>query len=491
MQNSGQNILLQSTPYDINTLFTQLCQYKCFEVGLLRALFKTDLSLKKINLINSYWFDQWKKISCYETIKHELNMNCLISQNFSDNINNYYTIVQSINNQDKLSKNIENDYIISEFDGELNRNGVDYNTEFELISSELWNSFLQTNNNNISNEIQVQADLEHLTNDALIFHLSSKASYVIFWHRDKDCLGKLIFVFSNSTEKDCVIQGIKSLGDFIVFFASYLNDLQKENTINFSDCSFKCINKTDKKVLNYDDFRKFRFPVGLDNVRLTCYMNAALQSLFHSPQLTQYLLKEEKVIKSKGGYNSLLNEYLNIVLNLSKKADGSKLKNSFSPKEFFKIIENENEFCELAGDSIDMIRYTLENLHKQLNYLTNDQVTFSRYFPKNEMNNFINMNINNNMNMNNNMNNNMNMNNRVSMNNNMNNNINMNNNMNNNMNMNNSVSMNNNTKELITQQQILKLSTFINLYQKSNNSIISRTFYFIEKSILVMIYSII
>jgi ubiquitin C-terminal hydrolase len=42
--------------------------------------------------------------------------------------------------------------------------------------------------------------------------------------------------------------------------------------------------------------------------------------------------------------------------------------------------------------------------------------------------------------------------------------------------------MDNKMNELIIQQQILKLSTFINLYQSSNNSIISNTFYFIEKS---------
>lgn len=319
MQNNVQNFFLNKIPYDINTLFTQLCQYKCFEVGLLRALFQTDLSLNKINLINAFWFEQWKKISCYETIKNELNINCSIIQNYNDSINNYSKIVQTINNQDHLSKNIENDYIISEFDPQLNRNGVDYDTEFELISTDLWNSFLQTNNNNIYSEIPVQVDLEHLNKDSLIFHLSNKACYIIFWHREKQCLGKLIFVFSDSTEKDMVIQGIRSLPEFIIFYVSNLSDSQNEQNVNYSNCSFKCINKTEKKILNYENFKKFRLPVGLVNVRLTCYMNAALQSLFYIPQLTKYLLKEEKAIKNRSGYHSLLNEYLNIVLNLSKK----------------------------------------------------------------------------------------------------------------------------------------------------------------------------
>ena len=343
MQNSVQNFLSNKIPYDINTLFIQLCQYKCFEVNLVRALFQTDLSLNKINLINSYWFDQWKRISCYEIIKNELDINCQILQNYNNCINNYSKIVETINNQDCLSNNIENDYIISEFDEQLNRNSVDYNTEFDLISNDLWNSFTQ-NNNNFSSEIPVQVDLEHLNKDALIFHLSSKASYIIFWNREKQCLGKLIFVFSNISERDMIIQGIRSLPDFIIFYASYLSDLQKEKSVNYCNSSFKCIDKTEKKVLDYNEFKKFRSPVGLVNVRLTCYMNAALQSLFYVPQLTRYLLKEEKAIKNRSGYHSLLNEYLNIVLNLSKKADGSKLKDSFSPKDFLRLLKMRMSF---------------------------------------------------------------------------------------------------------------------------------------------------
>jgi ubiquitin C-terminal hydrolase len=51
--------------------------------------------------------------------------------------------------------------------------------------------------------------------------------------------------------------------------------------------------------------------------------------------------------------------------------------------------------------------------------------------------------------------------------------------------MNNMNNMNNmNINDFITQQQILKLSQFINQYAMLNKSIISNTFFFIEKSSL-------
>jgi len=426
MMSKAQDLLSRNIPYQFDTLFTQICLYKCFEVNLLRALFGTDTSLKKIKLINAYWFDKWKKISCYEAIKNELNMNCSIQDNLKYNINNYYKIVESINIEEKLDNNIENDYIISEYDKDMNRVGVDHEAEFEIISNELWDCFLkQDNTNKLDVGTPVELDLEYLTNDSLIIHLNSRASYIIYWNRERECLGKLIFVFSDNTERDCVIQGIKhSFESFIIFYASFLGDLLDTKDINYSNCSFKCINKTEKKILNYDDFKNYKRPVGLVNVRLTCYMNAGLQSLFYVPKLTNYLLKETNAIKNMKGYHSFLNEYLNVVLNLSKKAEGSKLKEAYSPKEFFKIIENENEFQDLAGDSIDLVRYTLEKLHSELSSLPNDEITFSKYLG------------------------------------------------------------NNNNTIIVFGPQMPKLNAFINNYSANNKSIISNTFYFIEKTVM-------
>ena len=390
MQNNGYNLLSKNFPYTIETIFRQICYYKCFEVNLIRYLLMDNISnLQTVKFINAYWFEQWKKISCYEAIKYELNMNCTVEQNFNEHINEYYKIVETLNFNEKLSPNIENDYILSGYDEEIKMEAVDYKFEFEIISKELWDLFSQPNFN-ISNNIDIgnsiELKLERLTKDSLLVHLSSIATYVIFWQREKQTLGKIIFEFSNMTERDCVIIGIKNLPDFATFYACCLENLKDNLDINFSGCSFKCINKTQKN-LNIENYKKLKMPVGLVNVRMTCYMNAALQSLFHSPKLTNYLLKHRKDIQNLGGYHSLLSEYLKIVINLSRKGD-SKFEDAYSPREFFNIISNESEFNGFAGDSIDMIRFFLEKMHSVLNGLNNENCIFFKYFINSNSNNY-------------------------------------------------------------------------------------------------------
>ena len=71
----NSNLLAQNTPYGTEQIFTQMFQYLQFEVNLKRALFMNESNnLKKVYLINGYWFEQWKKITCYEAIKFFLNL---------------------------------------------------------------------------------------------------------------------------------------------------------------------------------------------------------------------------------------------------------------------------------------------------------------------------------------------------------------------------------------------------------------------------------
>ena len=67
---------------NIDTIFTQICQYKCFQVNLKRAILQNKPNkIQRVRLINSNWFNKWKKISCYEAIKDELDLGISIQQN--------------------------------------------------------------------------------------------------------------------------------------------------------------------------------------------------------------------------------------------------------------------------------------------------------------------------------------------------------------------------------------------------------------------------
>ena len=75
MQPNYQAEIQKIIHYDINTILTQIYQYKLFESNLIGTLFLGDQSLKSVCLINNYWFNHWKKVSCYKIIKDKIALN--------------------------------------------------------------------------------------------------------------------------------------------------------------------------------------------------------------------------------------------------------------------------------------------------------------------------------------------------------------------------------------------------------------------------------
>ena len=425
MQNNPQHLLAKNiNQYNIETIFTQLYNYKCFEANLRKALLMEDYSkLGSVYLINAYWFNQWKKITCYEAIKEELSPYFPLQQNYKSVLNNYLKVVSNICMDEKLEIEIDNNYILGDFDNEMNRLAIDEETEFEVISKDLWDSFVPPNTNNINQGTAVEFKLERLTSDSLLINISSLACYIIFWQRHKQKLGKIILVFKSNDEKVSVLNDIKfHLENFATYYACNLEDLHDDKIINFNHFTYTCINKSEM-TLSYTEYKNSKNPMGLDNVRMTCYMNAALQSLYNTPKLTNYFISNRNIIEQSSWIFS--SAYLEIVLNLSKKAKGSKKKSSFSPKKFFNIISNEREFQGFAGDSTDLIRFFFETVHKQLNHLNpKENNIFKKYY----------------------------------------------------------FNPNNNDMNFCVQRQIQNLNNFIDDYTLKNNSIICNTFYYIEKT---------
>ena len=138
MMSYGQQILMNSLPYNIDQIFTQICHYKIFEVNLKRAILMNDKSnIKKVRLINSTWFEKWKKISCYEGIKDELNMCSTIPENYNNSLNNYYRVVQNLEIGGKLDLNVNNNSLMSGFKDYQGNYEINPYSNFDLISPEL------------------------------------------------------------------------------------------------------------------------------------------------------------------------------------------------------------------------------------------------------------------------------------------------------------------------------------------------------------------
>ena len=422
MQGNAKMLLEKNFPFNIEELFTQLYQYKCFEVNLKKALLMNDYSnLNTVYLINAYWFQHWKKVSCYDAIKDELSQYSPLQVNYQTVINNYFKIVEKIYLDEKVDNNIDNAFIQGDYDDTIGGFGIDEELEFDIISKELWDCFISpANMKNINNGTAIVLKLEELTKDSLVVHLNQYSCYILYWNRDKGKIGKIILKFDNYYDKTTALQNIISFGPFGNFYACHLEDLKKDKNINLQNVTCLCINKN-KRNFSYEEYKKAKLPVGLNNVGMTCYMNAALQSLFHTQKITNFLLQFENAIRNRNYDFSL--QYLEIVRNLSRRASGSKLKTSYSPKSFFDVIKREPEFIDYAGDSIDVIRCFMEKMNAQLMGINpQEQCSFQKYY--------INGNINGN---------------------------------------------------ILYQQKVLKLNEFLTKFVPTNKSIICNTFYFIEK----------
>ena len=141
--------------------------------------------------------------------------------------------------------------------------------------------------------------------------------------------------------------------------------------------------------------------IGLNNIGATCYMNATLQCLSQTADLTNYFLSEknQNYIDNINFELTQKNElcltkvYLNLVKKLWSKKD---FQSSFSPKKFFETVSSMNPLFQKGdpGDSKDFIIYILEQIHRELKKsianLTNIKKVeeLNQYDKQNAFNNF-------------------------------------------------------------------------------------------------------
>ena len=265
-----------------------------------------------------------------------------------------------------MEHRVNNEELIC-FDPNICQQCIDWDSEFEIISSELWNLFFpKNNNNNINNQnLKLEFNLEKLNSDSLIINFSDNACYIFFWNSFKNNLGKIILKFDNNMNKFIFLDSINK-GSFRTFFKQYLSSLDSNNnkiifynnTINIT-----CLKKSD---LILPPKNQTGTPLGLVNLGTSCYMNAALQSLFNVKKLINYLLEIKHLILNPQSTNFLLKAFVRTILYLSRQAPGSKKMISYSPNLFHNSISQENEFNENCGDSFDVIRHFIQKCHEQL-----------------------------------------------------------------------------------------------------------------------------
>ena len=393
--NKMNNIMMQKTPYNLEQIFTQVCEYKVFLVNLKRCVLLGNKNfLKSVCLINSEWFNKWKKISCYEAIKDELNMCDDIPTNFKKNINNYVEMLTNLQITESLGVNIDNNSIKRNIIKGVVE--IEPESKFDIISLELWENFTK-NSQNVNDGTKIEEKIEYITNDTIEIKLGNKSSLIIFWNLNEQRLGKIIFKFRDEVNKYLIFEDLRNMG-INNYYACNLEDLTDMKVVKTHNYSFVCLNKSEfikfiknsqtssssnqNRGQNHNYILK---PMGLENVFLTCYMNASLQSLVNVTKLSNFFTSN-----TFDENNQILSAaFSRVVKNLLRLTPESQNMTYYTPKEFYEITYSLSPIFQgsAGGDASDLINFFLEQIHNELNKYMINQNVFIKYFINNMGNN--------------------------------------------------------------------------------------------------------
>ena len=405
----------------------------------------SKFSLQEVYIINKSWIKKWKNITHYEIIKDSFGK--IIAKDEND----------LLRQMEIIFYNLLNCHIIP---FKINLPFYDNNKEFKIITTK---QILELN------------EFECLV-DKKTYELFQETGKTFFWSGGKDnkiemilsqkilillikekYLAKIIYygILENNNQ---LIQLSAKLFDkegdgkfseniynaFINFLLgineNYLIESLNNNSAGFLKTIFiklkegykieiqneklalKYIEQSKKlKSLNFNNVNKFR-KIGLSNIGATCYMNATLECFINVDPLTRYLLTESN-------YNTIINNARIYELSsvycdlLASVCCDENIINYFKPYSFKEVISSKNPIFEgiNANDSKDLINFMLEEMNQELSKINHNSET-------NEITNEFNVN------------------------------------------------------QINQQDQLLTLTHFKNDFTKKNDSIISRTFFFIIES---------
>ena len=316
---------------------------------------KNKLNLEKQNFEKDFNYINQVKKEIDDLNKQKLNLqnqinmqvqqlDSLKSNNFNNN--NFMNNNMGMNNNNYLNNNMNMNFGMNN-----NFNGMNGNINFNIMNS--MNNLMKNNiGNNMNMNFFMNKNINNNINGNIFNNMNNNNNQL-------NNMNNKNFLINKNTNKSKKANSIKPL------------DSYKEPTL-----------------------------IGLQNIGATCFMNATLQCLSQTKDLTNYFLdtirSAEKIrnnnIAMKNRNDLQLSPvYLELVKNLWNKDN---VNGYIEPRRFMKTVEDMNPLFKLgqAGDSKDFIIFILEQFHNELKIIKNgndDDGNINQYDKQNAFNYFI------------------------------------------------------------------------------------------------------
>ena len=350
-------------------------------------------------LVNRNWLQKYKEHYKYLHIIQNLTE---ISFSVGDNFNEFKEYLDTVDKKFFVSDKIN--VKIGKFPNELKNPeyvlpeikkyfSYEFPNDLDIINKDLLKLLIKENLENDSYYINVNINQPknnyriYLGNQSLIL-LDRKRNILIIYSVELIDYKKifkpkyLIEFLSPETLKEH-LQIIKNIDSIDTYISQLGADLKSDKIQNITIGKFLVV-----KIIDLLTIKSFSFPplIGLDNIGATCYMNATLQCFSNVDLLTSYFFSHQLDIKQSNKEYTLADEYLKLLLNLWNK-NIDKNKRYYAPYDFKQRLGEKNpQFSgEAANDSKDLILFILEELHKDLNDISqNNPINNNALFMNNQ-----------------------------------------------------------------------------------------------------------
>ena len=250
------------------------------------------------------------------------------------------------------------------------------NTKKDILNNIIQVKFVETNEDKKSNYNELNGSI----NDNIIHYKkkkkkkkkSSRLIYekkIIELEEKEDMLSKQIKEYELKKQKQKELK--KDIEIEREKFEEKKKSFDKERANKFEQLKLKekelnkmqlLLEKEEKIYYN----KKIPILIGLNNIGATCYMNASLQCLSNTKELTEFFLNNYKDKNKKK--HIITYEYYELIKNLWNEKNNNK---PYSPYSFKDVLSQENDlFAGIqANDSKDLINFLIERLHQELNVI--------------------------------------------------------------------------------------------------------------------------